>query len=56
MADFFRAGWSLNPSRSADSKGQERRQAVEHALTGHNGWSTPCRLSWQGRGCQHGRP
>lgn len=32
MADFFTAGWNLDPSRSADSKGQERRQAVEHAL------------------------
>jgi calcineurin-like phosphoesterase family protein len=32
MADFFTAGWSLDPSRSADSTWQERRQAVEHAL------------------------
>lgn len=32
MADFFTAGWNLDPSRSADSTGQARRQAVEHAL------------------------
>lgn len=32
MADFFTAGWRLDPRRSADSKGQERLQAVEHAL------------------------
>ena len=32
MADFFTGGWSLDPSRSADSAGQARRQAVEHAL------------------------
>lgn len=32
MANFFTSGWHLEPSKSADSKGQERRQAVEHAL------------------------
>ncbi|MFD1807424.1 hypothetical protein ACFSHQ_02680 [Gemmobacter lanyuensis] len=32
MADFFTAGWRLDPSRPKDSQGQERRQAVEHAL------------------------
>lgn len=32
MADFFTSGWSLDPSRSADRKGLERRQAVEQAL------------------------
>lgn len=31
MADFFTEGWSLDPSRSADSNGRVRREAAEHA-------------------------